>query len=398
MDNPAPSTLMQKDDALPKRIVFMIPHPPAVDFARKFFVPELKAAGFEVCLWNVGPLMDLDLSVEANVEGMHYTRITSLSGLRANISQADAPTTVFVPQITRSGRSFSVYFVLSLAKVKTAFFGRGYLPFISQPRKQGRFFLNKLRRARNFGLLLRFVWESVLSRLLPVVKVYDVAFTAGRIAERLHANDAATLAPIHHFDIDQMRSDTAPAEVSNRYAVFLDDYLPFHPDFNIGNIGHIEAAPYYKTLNDYFSCAEQTLGLHIVIAAHPKAQYASNPFGGRDIVFGKTQRLVRDAALVFAHGSTAISFAVMYEKPLCLLVSEAIRTVHFPEYNQMLKTVELLGCPLQDIEHDRAPESLVVAVAHDKYREFYREFLSNTDDPRSSAEIVVAGIAALSAR
>lgn len=398
MDNPASSTLMQKDDALPKRIVFMIPHPPPVDFARKFFVPELKAAGFEVCLWNIGPLMDLDLSVEANVEGMHYTRITSLSGLRANISQADAPTTVFVPQITRSGRSFSVYFVLGLAKVKTAFFGRGYLPFISQPRKQGRFFLNKLRRAHNFGLLLRFVWESVLSRLLPVVKVYDVAFTAGRIAERLHANDAAALAPIHHFDIDQMRSDTAPAEMSNRYAVFLDDYLPLHPDFNIGNIGHIEAAPYYKMLNDYFSWAEQTLGLHIVIAAHPKAQYASNPFGGRDIFFGKTQRLVRDAALVFAHGSTAISFAVMYEKPLCLLVSEAIRTVHFPEYNQMLKTVELLGCPLQDIEHDRAPESLVVAVAHDKYREFYREFLSNTDDPRSSAEIVVAGIVALSAR
>jgi hypothetical protein len=64
----------------------------------------------------------------------------------------------------------------------------------------------------------------------------------------------------------------------------------------------------------------------------------------------------------------------------------------------MLKTVELLGCPLQDIEHDRAPEALAASVAHDKYREFYREFLSYTDDPRTSAEIVVAGIAALSAR
>lgn len=398
MDNLSTSTLMQKDDALPKRIVFMIPHPPAVDFARKFFVPELKMAGFDVFLWNTGPLMDLDLSIDGNAEGMHYSSITSLSALRANIREVDAPTTVFVPQITRSGRSFSVYFVLGLAKVKTAFFGRGYLPFISQPRKDGRVFLNKLRQARNFCLLLRFVWESVVSRLLPVVKVYDLAFTAGRIAERLHASDAATLTPIHHFDIDQMRSDTAPSEVSDRYAVFLDDYLPFHPDFNIGNVGHIDAAPYYKALIEYFSWVEQTLGLRVVIAAHPKAQYPSNPFGGREIIFGKTQRLVRDAARVFAHGSTAISFAVMYEKPLCLLVSDAIRTVHFPEYNQMLKTVELLGCPLQDIERDRAPEALAAEVAHDKYREFYREFLSNTDDPRSSAEIVVAGIAALSAR
>jgi hypothetical protein len=384
-------------DAPKPRIVFIIPHPPAADFARKFFVAELAAAGFEVLLWNAGPLMRLNLSIDEQEAGMPSTRIHSFAGLRANIGR-NARSTVFVPQLTRSGRSFVVYAALGLAKVKTAFFARGYLPFISQPKKNRRFFLDRMRRAHNPGLMLRLAWEGFLSRALPVVKAYDVAFTAGRIAERLHGKDARNLVPIHHFDIDQMLADRSAPAVEGPYAVFLDDYLPFHPDFDISNIGHIEAKPYYAALNDYFSWAERTLGLPVVIAAHPKARYPSNPFGEREILFGQTQRLVRDASLVFAHGSTAISFAVMYGKPLCLLASPAIKATHFPEYNQMLKTVDLLGCAMQDIETDRDPKALPQAAAQEKYREFYREFLSNTEDRRPSSAIVVSTMVALSAR
>lgn len=387
-----------RSSAHPPRIVFIIPHPPAADFARKFFVSELRDAGFEVSLWNVGPLMGLDLSIEANVDEIPYTLIASPLELHSGIRSVIAPTTVFVPQLTRSWRSFLVYAMLGMARAKTVFFGRGYLPFVSQPKNSKRFFLDKLRQTRSIRPFLRFLWEGAMARILPVVKKYDLAFTAGRLAERLHANDAATLTPIHHFDIDWMRADQTPAVATEKYCVFLDDYLPFHPDFEIDGVGHIEAAPYYAAMNEYFSWVESVLGARVIIAAHPKAQYPENPFGGRQIVFGHTQGLVRNSAYVFAHGSTAISFAVMYEKPLCLLVSNAIRTTHFPEYNQMLRTAELLGCPLQDIEHDREAESLSIPIARDRYRKFYREFLSNTEDSRSSAKIVVSEIAALSAR
>ncbi|MEO8033631.1 MAG: hypothetical protein ABI837_04315, partial [Acidobacteriota bacterium] len=67
-------------------------------------------------------------------------------------------------------------------------------------------------------------------------------------------------------------------------------------------------------------------GVRVVIAAHPRADYAdrSHIFGDREIVRGETAALVRDADLVLAHCSTAVNFAALERKPVLFLTSDSL--------------------------------------------------------------------------
>lgn len=116
-----------------------------------------------------------------------------------------------------------------------------------------------------------------------------------------------------------------------KYLLFLDQNLPFHPDFKeLGRKQPASAEKYFPALCNFFDCLEQAVGLPIIIAAHPRAAYAqpnySGPdwFGGRTLVSGKTLPLIVDSALVLCHTSTALNFAVIVGKPVLHLTSREL--------------------------------------------------------------------------
>jgi hypothetical protein len=106
------------------------------------------------------------------------------------------------------------------------------------------------------------------------------------------------------------------------YAVFLDEFVPFHPD-NIGREIDATEENYYPDLNRFFSEVEKQFNLKVIIAAHPRSSYSvsNNPFNGRKIVFGKTISLIKYADLVLTHASTANNFTVLYSKPVLFVNS-----------------------------------------------------------------------------
>lgn len=337
--------------------------------------------------------MGYAMQFNTDTANMHYAQIDNIRSLWRNLLIEKGPRTVFVPQITRSADSFLIYLLLWMAKVKTIFFGRGYLPFLSQSKKGSASPLKRLQTlvaTKNW----RHILGTIISRFLPIVKKYDIAFTAGNRAETIHTEDAWALIPIHHFDIDRtMAAPTSLPEMTQPYGVFLDDYFPFHPDFAIGNIKTINPKTYYAALNRYFTHLENSLGIKIVIAVHPKANYTDNPFDGRTLIYHQSDRLVRDAQIVLAHGSTSISFAVIYRKPLQLIYSAEMRSKHPPEFHQMAKTAELLGCPLIDFESDLHTHGSTVTP--EQYTAFYQEFLSCRTDNTPSSTLVVDAVETL---
>ena len=158
----------------------------------------------------------------------------------------------------------------------------------------------------------------------------------------------------HSFDYDIFLAERGGSDSSRgRYAVFLDEDMAYHSDFDGQGIRTpVTENEYFGGLARAFDEVERRFGLKVVVAAHPRARYDLRPSLWKDRLLeqGNTARLVRDASLVILHQSTAISFAVMWRKPVLLLTSHQLR----PSYLQprIEELARLLDVPLLNVDVD----------------------------------------------
>ena len=136
-------------------------------------------------------------------------------------------------------------------------------------------------------------------------------------------------------------------------AIFLDDFLPFHPDFAMIN----ETAPitpevYYPKLCTFFSYLEYNFGVRIIIAAHPRSTYEKLPdyFEGRPIIRGETAQVVKECSFVIVHASTSINFAILYQKPIIFLTMDAFNKNE--GISRMGEIIENMASQLGKIPHN----------------------------------------------
>lgn len=130
----------------------------------------------------------------------------------------------------------------------------------------------------------------------------------------------------HYMDYDIFLEEKAKSPASKKKTgVFLDQYLPLHPDFlHMGIDFPLSPEEYYPKLCNFFEILEKQLDVEIVIAAHPRSDYGHQPdyFCGRAIVKGDAARLVRESSFVMAHSTTSIDFAVLFNKPILFLTTD----------------------------------------------------------------------------
>ena len=83
-------------------------------------------------------------------------------------------------------------------------------------------------------------------------------------------------------------------------------------------------------------------GLKIKFAAHPKSLKKNRPKLPLDIDYsiGNTEELVKNSSLVLLHGSTAVSYAILFKKPTIFLTSYNLKKSWIgPRINNLAKVV-----------------------------------------------------------
>jgi hypothetical protein len=148
--------------------------------------------------------------------------------------------------------------------------------------------------------------------------------------------DATLVVPIHSFDYDRYLTylrENPPQlkQATERTCVFLDQMLATHSDFGKNvSFSPVTAAKYIPSLNRFFDMIEAKLGLKIIIAASPRSNYEATPaiFGNRTIIKDKTLELVANSSLVLMHTTTAVSFPVLFDKPIMLLKTAEMVNAH----------------------------------------------------------------------
>ena len=187
----------------------------------------------------------------------------------------------------------------------------------------------------------------------------------------------------HSSDYDLYKESISSSEqvVNTNKIVFLDNFLPYHPDsLHTGEKNPVSPKSYHFALNSFFSKIEEITNLEIVIAAHPKSNYSENfnPFNNRTIIRNQTPQLVRDSKFVILNFSTSINFAILFKKPLLFFTTNELEIN--PYYSKQIRLfVDYFDCNLFNI--DNSTDFKIQKPEFNKYNNYIHEYIKSSNSP-----------------
>lgn len=239
------------------------------------------------------------------------------------------------------------------------------------------------------------VWMAVaptLNRLVGLVFPPFASFHGGR-----KSIDAYTLRSRKKFwvgsdDYQTWKSSKVVGSSEQRgssrpFALFIDDAVAFADDWRVlGLEAPVTGCEYARQICESLTKFESDTGLPVVIAGHPNMQFRENYsaiFGGRETHFNSTVKLVRSASAVLTHASTAISFAVLDEKPIYLLGSIELLDSHYGP--SILALARSLRLPIYSEGVSVRPFVIRDVYASQRLAKYRRNFLCGVSESQTQS-------------
>jgi hypothetical protein len=374
-----------------KRIVFLVEVPFNQRDYQRFGIATILENGFAVEVWDFGKFLHPGLYEKINSrmpdplawDGRRvFLRANDALGAMRSLG-ADC---LVVCLLNYYLETYPFFLALSRARVEYA-----VLLATGQPAAQGQAVLRelfarlkKVTLARIPGILFNHIPYCLL-RIRPA----DLLLAGGKETvhtQRYPLGKKTKTLLIHALDYDLYRQiKNIPAGSDKNTGVFLDEYGPFHPDYSFENMPqNYRPEEYYALLCSFFDYLEKKYGVEIAIAAHPRSAYERHPayFGRRSVIRGKTAELVQGAGFVIAHHSTALNFAVLFEKPVIFITTDPIN-IDRGKYIRLMAS--LLGKKPVNLSRsigiDLEKESQIDRQAYDRYRRSFIKMEGTPDLP-----------------
>jgi hypothetical protein len=217
----------------------------------------------------------------------------------------------------------------------------------------------------------------------------DILFLTGN--NKIGAGKGKKIETLDYFDVEVYENLKGNASIlPYKYIVFLDIFLPYHPDAQrSGHYNYINPQDYFNKINKFFDQIEKQTGYPVVIACHPKANYTVE-FGSRKLFKHKTAELCIHSELILTHGSLSISFGLFAKKPLVFIYSKQLFCK-----NKLLKRLifrmnvvcKYLDLPKINIDNYDETNILVKNVDDIKYSNFLNLLYLNTNKIKKESNL-----------
>ena len=266
--------------------------------------------------------------------------------------------------------------------------------------------LIRIFRDREFSSGYQMAWSTwvrALSRLLPVQPTHRLV--AGRtMAERhgmVSSRGRVTVVAGSTWDfsnsIAYQDAKNQPL-VEGRYAVLLDGAGPkFASDVEfIGSRPLLTSEKWYPALAAWFDQLEWETGINIVVAGHPKSAFPEYPkeFGFRQMYYGCTEELVKHAEFVIMRFSTALSYAVIYHKPILCIYNDQMKSEP-AVFEPFCKYTEILGVRPINLDAPPARTEEYRKVPEEAYRRYKVDYLTSLSIPKPNYRVLAEEILGL---
>ena len=165
-------------------------------------------------------------------------------------------------------------------------------------------------------------FENIRSKEFPP----DYIVIGGRKSMMGINNQKTSIIKAHNFDYDFFIKKKQIKKKKKNYLLFLDEYGPYHSDFNFfGKKPYVTAKNYYPSIDYALHKIAKSLSLNIKIAAYPRSNYKIKRIKYKyPVIKNKTFQLIRDANIVIGHYSSSLQMAIIMKKPIIFITTDEI--------------------------------------------------------------------------
>jgi hypothetical protein len=347
-----------------------------------FYFNEVESIGLKVEYWDVSSLFFKTIpGVEDSSFLTKTIKFNTYKEIEEQLkSERSLDKCLFISIMSFDQLIIKLYKLLTKYNCNLGVFGRNVLPFGANTNMSILDYLKKINIKRisnfiKFKLLLKYLKNGK-------IKKYDYVFLAGnygwRGIGRINQTDInnSIKININSDDYDACTMLSNKIESTNKYILFLDEYLPLHPDTILLGIKTIRPNDYYPELNKYLDFVEKKYGLLVIIAAHPKAlkYHDKNYFNGRQVLFNQTAELTKDALFVIAHDSTSVNYPIYFNKKIHFITSNNIMNDIAEVHWNTLNFAKYLGCNYQYFDNYNDEFNIVEELPISNYEQFKLDF------------------------
>ena len=349
-----------------------------------FAISELLSKGVQVEYWDVSDISIPGYQVHPYEPpvGLVTRKVSAIKEYKKLILSNNNSKTAYLLHMTFCNHSYRCFHILSKYRCTILYCINGCLPSLMDKNSS----ISKLKYLKSLSIrntknlvINKMYWYLSKTPLISETKF--VLATCGEAYGRRECKIGPTTKWIAYNSCDYQQCLAQHSMVhKNDSIVFIDQNLPFHPDNKLEGL-YINAEGYFAAMNILFDEIERKYNKKVIIAAHPSCydKYLNGRFlGDRDIVQGETLELVKGSWAVIAHNSTAISFPIIFDKPLILVTTEDMHTVrkHTCKFCELYSRI--LNCVYIKSENEiQLPDTLTVDA--DAYSSFKYQYLTNKD-------------------
>lgn len=375
---------------------------PITDFVvKKYYIENLLESSIEVEYLDLSRLFPFEgVGYEYNDKWNIVKPIDSYDTLKSYIKCQNQDTTLYLSQITYNFKFIKLFHLLHKNKCKIGALAIGMLPNSNNKNILKKLVLknitfNKIKSFllnRSTNLFVLFNWIGYYS---VIFKTGSVLSTFNYRNQLLDLKRSDKIFDINTTDYDYyLEIMNNPPIIHGPYILYIDNYLPFHPDMEVYGLQYINAESFYKHLNSFFDKIESLYGQKVVIAAHPKAEKYKkyNFFNGRTVIFNNTTLLVRDASFLLHHASTTMGLATILNKKMYFLTSKEIEE-KLPPIDSLIRfSASELGSPLIYFDSDKC-EISDYNIDYGKYERYkYMYMTSKQSEDKRNSEILIEAL------
>lgn len=299
----------------------------------KYGMNYFSKRGFNVMIFDLSEAINKPLSMsivdEALYNEFEIVRIKKTITLANIIRDIDGKKFAIL-KIPYYLNTFRIFKILSKFQVKYIFLANDQMVYISFFQKNS--LLSYIQKPIYF---LNSIFARIPHRLFRINPAYSVVFGGTRnnriFLKTNPISKSTTVKNIHSTDYNQFlelknsySNDRAPSHPNN-YILFIDQYMPYHPE-NIINGININAEKYYKEINNFLTYLKKILNLDVIVAAHPKSEYIEKNLNAYNYktIKGDSHKLIYESKLVIMHHSTLLHQILVNNKDFILTTTDSI--------------------------------------------------------------------------
>lgn len=322
------------------KLVFLIDRSLDARYCIRYGFGELIDSQVNLEIWDCAPLISQPSSLLDAQESIkqRVKRLQSRDDVMELVSGAD----VFCVDVLSSNQ---LEFVVKTIREYGGKIVRhkGVIPFSAwKPTliERIRYVLVKFRSSKNKLLSLQKILHRLVGLKLDASlsvdrtsRNVDIWMCAGTEAKKkIRLDSGGQMIWTHHYDYDVfLYQGTNPT--NGDYVVYLDNADFDHPDIEtLDYYPQLTFDKYTEAMRPFLDFVEKNTGYDVVIAGHPRVneETLDRTYKGRKVYQNRTPELVQSARLVIAMDSTAINYAVLWNKPLVIITTkEAQRNSFF---------------------------------------------------------------------